>query len=323
MCLNAHIRFKCKAKVNLRITNPFLIRFLPEIQDYGNRKELLMLPISHSPKGNQLLAALSDSDYERLLPDLELMKLPLGWAAYESGSKQSNVYFPTDSVISLIYVIANGGLTEVAVTGNEGMIGIPLLMGADATTGRAVVRSPGHAFRLKYNVLKARFEAGGPLQDLLLRYTQSLMTQIAQTAVCNRYHTVEQRLCRWLLMSLDRLSADQLSTTQEQIANMLGVRREGVTEAAKRLQGQGLIRYSRGHIAVVDRPRLEEWACECYAVVKLETDRLMLSKRPASPRSRRLPLPSRDTKPHMFDIAQPRDKDPIMIPRDRPKHFSN
>lgn len=317
MYCNAHIGTPCKAKVILRIAQSFPIIFCrTQTGDSENRKDYLVLPISQSPKRNLLLAALPDSDFERLLPDLELMRLPLGWAAYESGSKQSCVYFPTDSVISLIYVIANGSLTEVAVTGNEGLVGIPLLMGADATTGRAVVRSPGHAFRLKYAVLKACFEAGGPLQDLLLRYTQSLMTQIAQTAVCNRYHTVEQRLCRWLLMSLDRLSADQLATTQEQIANMLGVRREGVTEAARRLQNQGLIRYSRGQIAVVDRPRLEEWACECYGVVKQESDRLMLGKKPQLPRGKRPAVTQGDKKSHMFDIAQPRPKERNMISGD-------
>ncbi len=273
-----------------------------------------MISNAHSPKHNQLLAALPVSDYEKLLPDLELMQLPLGWAAYESGTKQSSVYFPTDSVISLVYIITSGNLTEVAVTGNEGLVGIPLLMGSDATTGRAVVRSPGHAYRLKYAVLKNRFEAGGPLQDLLLRYTQSLMTQIAQTAVCNRYHNVEQRLCRWLLMSMDRLPSGQLATTQELIANMLGVRREGVTEAAKHLQHEGLIQYRRGHISIIDRPRLEEWACECYDVVRQETDRLMLNKKPPILRGRKIITASRDTAGHMFGTAQLRSKQQDMIP---------
>lgn len=254
-----------------------------------------MISAPHSPRQNRLLAALPTSEYEQVLPELELVPLPLGWAIYETGSRQSSVYFPTDSVVSLIYSVASGNLAEVAVTGNDGLVGIPLIMGGDATLGRAVVRSAGFAYRLNYCFLKKGFEKGGPLQDMLLRYTQSLMTQISQTAVCNRHHNVEQRLCRWLLMSIDRLPSNQLATTQELIARMLGVRREGVTEAAGRLQDEGMIRYSRGRVMILDRPKLERWVCECYAVVRSETDRLLAPRRqPGFPSIRNTPLPSRE-----------------------------
>jgi CRP-like cAMP-binding protein len=242
------------------------------------RKGCLMLSAPHSPRQNHLIASLRTADYQRLLPSLELLPLPLGWSVYETGDQQNHAYFPTDGIISLVYGTESGNLTEVAVTGNEGLVGIPLLTGGETTPGRAMVRNPGFAYRLKYAVLIQEFENGGPLQDLLLRYTQSLMTQIAQNAVCNRYHNVEQRLCRWLLMSFDRLPSNQLATTQELIASMLGVRREGVTEAARNLQAAGLISYSRGHITILDRLKLEEWTCECYAVVKRETDRLLHRK---------------------------------------------
>ncbi len=253
-----------------------------------------MLSVPHSPRQNRLLAALPDSEYEKMLPELELFPLPLGWALYETGSKQSSVYFPTDSVVSLIYMIANGNLTEIAVTGNDGLVGIPLVTGGDATLGRAVVRSAGFAYRLNYSFLKTGFGKGGPLQDMLLRYTQSLMTQISQTAVCNRHHNVEQRLCRWLLMSMDRLPSNKLNTTQELIARMLGVRREGVTEAARHLQEEGMISYSRGRITILDRPKLERWVCECYAVVKNETDRLLAPRRQSRLPSVRNAPPSRE-----------------------------
>jgi len=264
-----------------------------------------MLSVPHSPRQNHLIASLPVPDYERLLPFLELLQLPVGWSIYETAKSLNNAYFPTDGIISLVYGTESGNLTEVAVTGNEGMVGIPLLNGGETTPGRVVVRNPGFAYRLKYAVLKQEFVSGGPLQDLLLRYTQSLMTQIAQNAVCNRYHTVEQRLCRWLLMSFDRLPSDQLTTTQELIASMLGVRREGVTEAARNLQEAGLIRYSRGHITILDRLKLEEWVCECYAVVKRETDRLLPRKQTGPQSGRRAIAAFRETSKPMYANAQP------------------
>jgi len=236
------------------------------------------MPASHTPKQNHLLAALPAADYERLLPNLELVRLELGSALYESGSRQEHVYFPTASIVSLLYVMENGASAEIAIVGNEGVVGISLFMGGETTPSRAVVQSAGHAYRLKASILKKEFERGGQLQYLLLRYTQSLITQMAQTAVCNRHHAVEQQLCRWLLLSLDRLPSNELTMTQELIANMLGVRREGVTEAAGKLQTAGLIQYTRGKITVLDRPQLEERVCECYAVVKRETDRLFTRK---------------------------------------------
>jgi len=235
----------------------------------------------HTPRQNHLLSALPDADYERLLPDLELVPLELGWALYESGSQQGYVYFPTTSIVSLLYVMEDGSSAELAVVGYEGVVGIALFMGGETTPSRAVVQSAGYAYRLKASRLKDEFERGGPLQYLLLRYTQALITQMAQTAVCNRHHSVEQQLCRWLLLSLDRLPSNELTMTQELIANMLGVRREGVTEAAGKLQAEGLIQYSRGKITVLDRPKLEAQVCECYAVVRRETDRL-LSRETAS-----------------------------------------
>ena len=233
------------------------------------------MPASHSPRQNHLLAALPAADYERLLPDLELVPLPLGWAVYEAGRKQGYVYFPTTSIISLLYVMENGSSAEIAVTGNDGLVGIALFMGGETTPSRAVVQSAGHGYRLKAAALKREFALGGQLQYLALRYTQALITQMAQTAVCNRHHSVEQQLCRWLLLSLDRLQGKVLMMTQELIANMLGVRREGVTEAAGKLQAAKLIHYSRGRITVLDRPKLEKRVCECYAVVKKEFDRLL------------------------------------------------
>ena len=229
----------------------------------------------HSPRQNYLLAALPEMDYERLLPDLELVPLPLGWAVYEAGGHLGYLYFPTTSIVSLLYVMEDGSSAEIAVTGNDGLVGIALFMGGESTPSRAVVQSAGYGYRLKANILKREFALGGQLQHLALRYTQALLTQMAQTAVCNRHHSVEQQLCRWLLLSLDRLPSNELSMTQELIANMLGVRREGVTEAAGHLQAAGLINYSRGHITVLDRPKLEKRVCECYAVVKKEMDRLL------------------------------------------------
>jgi CRP-like cAMP-binding protein len=229
----------------------------------------------HVPRQNHLLDALPAEDYARLLPDLELIAMPLGWAVYESGGHMGYVYFPTTSIVSLLYVMETGASAEIAITGNEGLIGISLFMGGESTPSRAVVQSEGNGYRLKASVLKREFAMGGNLQHLALRYTQALITQMAQTAVCNRHHSVDQQLCRWLLLSLDRLSGNELKMTQELIANMLGVRREGVTEAAGHLQAAGLIRYSRGKITVVDRPRLEQRVCECYSVVKREFDRLL------------------------------------------------
>ena len=201
--------------------------------------------------------------------------MPLGEALYESGGQLHHVYFPTTSIVSLLYVMADGSSAEIAVVGNDGILGISLFMGGETTPSRAVVQSAGYGYRLKSQVLKQAFDLGGPVMHLLLRYTQALITQMAQTAVCNRHHSVEQQLCRWLLLSLDRLSCDEVTMTQELIANMLGVRREGVTLAAGKLQEQGVIRYSRGHITVLDRARLEQEVCECYAVVKNEFDRLL------------------------------------------------
>ena len=231
-----------------------------------------------TPKQNHLLAALPAEDYARLLPDLELIPMPLGWVVYESGGHMSYLYFPTTSIVSLLYVMESGEPAEIAVAGNEGLVGISLFMGGESTTNRAVVQSAGNGYRLKASILKREFALGGNLQHLALRYTQALFTQMSQTAVCNRHHTVDQQLCRWLLLSLDRLQSNELIMTQELIANMLGVRREGVTEAAGRLQRDGVIRYSRGHITVLNRPKLEKRVCECYAVVKKEMDRLLPDK---------------------------------------------
>ena len=229
----------------------------------------------HSPKQNHLLAALPAEEYERVLPHLELVAMPLGWAVYEAGGPQGFVYFPTTSIVSLLYVMQNGASAEIAVTGNEGLVGIALFMGGESTASRAVVQSAGYGYRFRAAALKTEFVLGGPLQHLALRYTQALITQMAQTAVCNRHHALEQQLCRWLLLSLDRLPGNKLNMTQELIANMLGVRREGVTEAAGKLQDAGLIKYVRGHITVLDRAELEARVCECYAVVKREMDRLL------------------------------------------------
>jgi CRP-like cAMP-binding protein len=230
---------------------------------------------SQPPKTNRLLAALPEKNYLALLPLLEPVVLPLGMAVYESNAKQGYVYFPTSSIVSLLYVLENGASAEIAVTGPEGLVGIALFMGGETTPSRAVVQSAGHGYRLKAAVLKAEFERGGPLQHLLLRFTQALITQMTQTAVCNRHHSVHQQLCRWLLLSLDRLAGNELVMTQELIANMLGVRREGVTEAAGKLQAEGLIHYRRGRITVLDRAQLEARVCECYGVVKKEYDRLL------------------------------------------------
>ena len=233
------------------------------------------MPGSHDPQQNRLLAALSPDERERICPHLRLVPMPLGEVLYESGDVLRHVYFPTDSIVSLLYVLADGASAEISVVGNEGLIGIALFMGGETTPSRAIVQSAGHAYRLIGQQLKDEFHRNGELQLLLLRYTQALITQMAQTAVCNRHHSVDKQLCRWLLLSLDRLSDNQLTMTQELIANMLGVRREGVTEAAGKLQKLGVIEYSRGQITVLDRPKLEQLCCECYAVVKKESDRLL------------------------------------------------
>ena len=230
---------------------------------------------SHNPHQNYLLTVLPADEYARLFPYLELVFLPLGTVLYEPGVQLRHAYFPTTAIVSLLYVMENGASAEIAVIGNEGVVGISLFMGGETTTNRAVVQSAGHAYRLKRQLLKDEFEHVVPMQHLLLRYTQALLTQMAQTAVCNRHHSLDQQLCRWLLLSLDRLPLNELVMTQELIANMLGVRREGVTEAAGNLQRAGLIKYHRGHITVLDRAGLEARACECYAVVKQEFDRLL------------------------------------------------
>lgn len=233
------------------------------------------MPSLHDPRQNHLLAALPDAEYARLFPNLELVPMPLGDALYESGVQMRHVYFPTASIVSLLYVLEDGASAEIAVVGNEGLVGVSLFMGGETTPSRAIVQSAGHAYRLKGQLLKDEFYRAGPMQRLLLRYTQALLTQMAQTAVCNRHHSLDQQLCRWLLLSLDRLPSNELIMTQELIANMLGVRREGVTEAAGNLQRAGLIEYNRGRITVLDRMGLEARACECYAVVKREFDRLL------------------------------------------------
>jgi len=228
-----------------------------------------------TPQQNHLLAALSGEVQQRLFPFLERVDMPLGKVLYESGGTMRHVYFPTDSIVSLLYVMENGSSAEISVVGNEGLVGVALFMGGESTPSRAIVQSGGTAYRLLGQHLKDEFNRHGELLVLMLRYTQALITQMAQTAVCNRHHQIDQQLCRWLLLSLDRLPDNQLTMTQELIANMLGVRREGVTEAAGKLQRQGVIEYSRGHITVLDREKLEKLSCECYAVVKRETDRLL------------------------------------------------
>lgn len=234
-------------------------------------------PMSHDPASgqNHLLAALPDPVRERLLPHLEQVALPLGKVIYEPGDRLTHVYFPTDAIVSLLYVMENGASAEICVVGNEGLVGIAVFMGGESTSNRAVVQSAGLAWRLPGQRLKDEFDRHGELLLLMLRYTQSLITQMAQTAVCNRHHSIDQQLCRWLLLSLDRLTGNELNMTQELIANMLGVRREGVTDAAGKLQRLGVIEYSRGHIKVLDRPQLEQLSCECYSVVRCETERLL------------------------------------------------
>ena len=230
---------------------------------------------SNSPLQNQLLAALPKVELQRWLPQLESVELPLGQVLYESGAAMPFVYFPTNAIVSLLYVLEDGASAEIAVVGFEGLVGISIFMGGGSTPSRAVVQSAGSGYRMRADAMKLEFSRSGPVMHLLLRYTQALITQMAQTAVCNRHHSLDQQLCRWLLLSLDRLQSNQLVMTQELIANMLGVRREGVTDAALKLQRSGLISYARGHINVLDRPGLEARTCECYEVVKKEYDRLL------------------------------------------------
>ena len=230
---------------------------------------------SQSPNQNHLLAALPAAEFERLAPHLELVSMRLGDVLYEPGGQLQHAYFPTDSIVSLHYVMASGASAESAGVGNEGVVGISLFMGGNTTPSSAVVQTAGYAYRLPGRVLKQEFSRAGLMQRLMLRYTQALMTQMIQTAACNRHHSVEQQLCRWLLLTLDRLPTHELVMTQELVASMLGVRREGITEAAGRLQQAGFIRYRRGHISVIDRSGLETRACECYAVVKKELSRLL------------------------------------------------
>ena len=233
------------------------------------------MPPRPDPLQNHLLAALPSAVYERLLPSLDHVPMPLGEVLYTSGSELSHLYFPTTCVVSLVYVMKDGASAEIAVTGYEGLLGVALFLGGHTAPNQAVVQVAGHAFRIPAKVIKAEFDGGGPLQHLLLLYTQALLAQMAQTAVCNRHHSLDKQLCRWLLLSLDRLSSGELKMTQELIANMLGVRRQGVVEAAGNLQKAGLIEYRRGHIRVLDRPGLEARVCECYSVVKREYDRLL------------------------------------------------
>jgi len=233
------------------------------------------MPSPHSPSQNHLLAALPTAEFERLAAHLELVPMPLGEILYEPGGQLQHAFFPTTSIVSLHYVMASGASAEAAGVGNEGVVGISLFMGGDTTPSSAVVQTAGHGYRLESRLLKQEFQRGGLMQRLLLRYTQALITQVSQTAVCNRHHSVEQQLCRWLLLTLDRVSSRELVMTQELVASMLGVRREGITDAAGRLQHAGFIRYRRGHISVLQRSGLEARTCECYAVVKKEIGRLL------------------------------------------------
>lgn len=248
----------------------------PEADAFSKaRRALSVVSSSVNNVDNHLLSVLPAASWQRWQPDLELVELPLGEVLYDAGRVISHVYFPTTAIVSLLYVTEDGASSEVAVVGNEGIVGVPLFMGGGSTSSMAVVQSAGHGYRLKASTMLAEFERAGPVQHLLLRYTQALITQMAQTAVCNRHHSLDQQLCRWLLLSLDRLGGNELIMTQELISHMLGVRREGVTEAASKLRNAGLIRYARGHIDVLDRSGLEHRSCECYAVVKREYDRLL------------------------------------------------
>ncbi len=227
---------------------------------------------------NYLFHSIPDPEWERLLPHIEPVSLPLGKVLYEPGTKMTHLYFPSTAIVSLLYALENGSSAEIAIVGNEGVVGISIFMGGDSTSSRAVVQSAGEGYRIKSSILKDEFNRAGPVMHLLLRYTQALITQMSQTAVCNRHHTLDQQFCRWLLLSLDRLTSNELIMTQELIANMLGVRREGVTESALKVQKAGFIKYARGHITILDRLGLEKRTCECYQVVKTEYDRLLPEK---------------------------------------------
>jgi CRP-like cAMP-binding protein len=271
------------------------------VRELGESSVITKKPVSGGlsgvvrPQQNHLLAALSAEAQERLFPKLEQVTLPLGKVLYESGDAMRHVYFPTDSIVSLLYVMENGASAEISVVGNEGIIGVAVYMGGESTPSRALVQSAGSAYRMPGQRLMEEFHRhNGELQHLLLLYTQALITQMAQTAVCNRHHTIDQQLCRWLLLSLDRLPSNRLTMTQELIANMLGVRREGVTEAAGKLQRQGVIDYHRGHITVLDRTKLEQLSCECYEVVKKECDRLLPYVPASSPHKRGVGIPSEE-----------------------------
>ncbi len=236
---------------------------------------------SHDPRQNHLLASLRDVDYARLLPDLEFTPMPLGWAVYEAGVPMEYVYFPTTCIISLLYVMENGDSAEIAIIGNDGLVGVSVFMGGDSVSSRAVVQNAGDCYRIKAALLKKEFDRGGSLQQLALRFTQTLIAQMVQTGACNRHHTVEQQLCRWLLLSLDRLHGNEVLMTQKLMANMLGVSRPGVTEATHKLQKDGLISYGSGRVTVLNRPKLEHRACECYGVVRDEIKRLFAFELPA------------------------------------------
>lgn len=233
------------------------------------------MPSIQDPKSNRILAALPEPEWSRWEPHLQFVELPLGHVLYEPGTTMPYMVFPTTAIVSLLYVMENGSSAEIAVVGNEGLVGVSLFMGGASTSSRAVVQSAGHGFKIQAEIMKTEFDRAGPVLHLVLRYTQALITQMAQTAVCNRHHSLDQQLCRWLLLSLDRLDTDELVMTQELIANMLGVRREGVTEGALKLQKLGLISYARGRIKVIDRAGIEKKSCECYEVVKKEYDRLL------------------------------------------------
>jgi CRP-like cAMP-binding protein len=258
-------------------------------EDMSNLSGTPRRALPRSPRGNRLLAALPDEDYSRLAPLLLEVEMPLGWAVYESGVVMRYVYFPTTSIVSLLYVMKNGATAQIAVTGNEGLVGVSILMGGHSTPSRALVQSPGEAYRIGAAELMREFARCGALQHLGLRYTQALITQMAQTAACNRHHSIEQQLARWLLLTLDRLNAPEVDMTHELISNMLGIRREGVTLAVRKLRALGLIEYERGRIAVPDRSALEAHVCACYWVVRREYDRLFenplgtFERRPPSP----------------------------------------
>jgi len=254
----------------------------PAAKKKSSGQEKISKDLHDDPKRNRILAALPATDYDRLLPDLEFVPLPLGWTMSESGDHVNFLHFPTTGIVSLIYALEDGSSSEIALVGNEGMVGISIFMGGESMPSNTVVQSVGTAYRLSRKIMRREFALGGKLQHLALLYTQALIAQTSQTAVCNQHHSIEQQLCRWLLMSADRLHQDDLVITQELIANLLGVRRESITQTASKLKKSGLIAYARGHMTIVDRPGLEKHACECYATVKTEYDRLLPHPRQGS-----------------------------------------